>query len=291
MLSFLLLLALLAFILLIIGVIKPKWIVLWKKKDERTRKTVLIYFGNILLWSLVFALGFMISWIFFFMILVIILGIYIIISFFIGMAVPTKVFLIGDRTRKRILIQYSVLFVLFLSLLIVVAINLPDEIDERIPSATYEGEYSNGFMHGQGRSFNNSSYYEGDWINGERNGQGVELQDMGLISIKYDGEWKDDLENGQGIMTIKFLWVEMKYEGELKDGNREGYGKFIDRAGNIYEGEWLNDAPNGKGKSTLTNGDTYEGEFKDWQRQGYGKAVLNDGEVLEGNWVEDELVE
>lgn len=291
MLSLFILLAIISFILLIIGFIRPKWVVLWKAKESRKRKTVLVYFGFLFLGSILIILGLLINWLYCLIISTLVLGIIVLLCLFVGLIVPKKIAVFGNSTRKRILAQYGILSLLLFTLLIVFGATMSsEEVDDQIAGATYEGEYQNGLKHGEGKSFNHSSYYKGQWESDERKGYGVEYTDFGVFTIKYEGEWKNSKENGQGKMTMKAIGINMVYEGEWKDGEREGYGRFIDRSGNIYEGEWVNDSPNGKGKFTLKNGEIYEGEVKDWKRNGYGKAVSNDGQVLEGNWIDDELL-
>lgn len=290
MLSLFTLVFILSVLLLLIGIIKPKWVILWRNREMRKRNIVIKYFGLIALCSLLVYVGLLANWAMFFLLTTIVLILFLFTGFLVGMVFPTKVFLLGKNTRKRVLLQYGLLSILAFSMLLVVASTMPSkEVDDRIFGTTYTGEYKDKLKHGEGKVFNNSSYYKGQWENDQRSGHGIEYQNFGLFKMKYDGEWKNNQENGHGKMTAKVLWMETVYEGEWKDGKREGYGKFIDKGGNIYEGEWVNDAPNGTGKFTLTNGETYEGEVKDWKRHGFGKVISSSGEVREGNWIDDEL--
>ena len=99
----------------------------------------------------------------------------------------------------------------------------------------YEGEYRNGFPHGQGVM---------TWSNGTR----------------YDGEWLDGLLHGQGVLT----WLEVattregtRYIGEFRDGNLHGPGVVTKPDGTRYEGNWRYGLPRlretGDGKQSATD--------------------------------------
>lgn len=62
---------------------------------------------------------------------------------------------------------------------------------------TYEGNFKNGFKHGQGKIVyrNGTSQYEGDWYYNKIEGKGVLIDDFGN---KYEGEFKDNMKNGLG---------------------------------------------------------------------------------------------
>ena len=284
---------LISIIVLIVGLIKPNWVILWISKEQRNRKQVLKYFGLTAIGCLLLLSGLISNWIMSFTLLIILLGFAFLICLLVGVVNPMKIVTIGTKTRKKVLLQYGLLLVVsFIAFILVASIGMvKDEDDERIVLGHYEGQRVGNFRQGQGKLANNSTYYQGNWQSNKRDGKGTEYTNLGLIKTKYVGNWKNDKENGQGKMMRKVLWVKMTYEGEWKDGIREGQGKFITRAGDVYEGEWKDDAPNGKGKAILTNGEIYEGEFKDWKRNGYGKAVSKDGEILEGIWINDELQE
>ncbi|WP_061808991.1 MORN repeat-containing protein [Rossellomorea vietnamensis] len=291
MLSLFTLLFIISAFLLIIGIIKPKWAIIWLTEEQRNRKRVIKYFGLSSLSLMLILLNLLFSWIMFYIVIVVILMIFALISLLIGLVKPSNIVIVGKRSRGRILLQYGVIiFVLFIFLISVANIIMAnEEVDERIIFGEYQGDRKDGQRQGLGKLGNNSTSYEGEWQNDKRNGKGIEYTDFGFIKMKYNGEWKNNQENGQGKMTMKVLWMDMVYEGEWKDGKREGKGKYMDRGGNIYEGNWVNDAPKGTGKFTLTNGETYEGELNDWKRNGFGKAISGSGEVLEGNWFNDEL--
>ncbi|MRH41267.1 hypothetical protein GH741_01100 [Aquibacillus halophilus] len=279
---------------LIIGFIKPKWIVLWDTPEKRTRKKVFVYFGLTISGSAILLIGLGFAWIISAMILFLFLGCIALISLFVGLIAPTKIVILGKQTRKGVLLQYSGLLVLILvGLGVIVGVGMADEeIDERVLSGEYAGERQGEIKHGEGKIANSSTSYEGSWANDQRNGFGTEVVDLGLaVNYKYEGNWKDDRKHGQGTETGKILWIDVIYEGEYKNGLRDGYGKYIDRKGNIYQGEWKDDLPYGEGEMILTNGEKYVGQVNGWTRHGYGKATLKDGTVMEGEWVDNELVE
>jgi len=80
--------------------------------------------------------------------------------------------------------------------------------------------------------------YEGEWKDGKLHGQGKHTYAYGYT---YEGEWKDGMRHGQGKETHgqgKETHGERTYEGEYKDGERHGQGKSTDAFGNTYEGRW-----------------------------------------------------
>jgi len=69
----------------------------------------------------------------------------------------------------------------------------------RIDGALEEGEYLNGFLHGQGEiTFANGNRYVGEFKDGQPNGQGNYTAANGDL---YVGEYKDGVRNGRGIYT------------------------------------------------------------------------------------------
>ncbi len=135
------------------------------------------------------------------------------------------------------------------------------ELDATYKGDVLEGEWLNGYLHGQGTYYflaNNQfkgDKYVGEWKDNKRNGQGTYTHANG---DKYVGEFKDDKRNGQGTNT----WANGdKYVGEFKDGKR-----------------------NGQGTLTFADGEKYVGEFKDDKRNGQGIGTTADGRRFEGIW-------
>ena len=64
---------------------------------------------------------------------------------------------------------------------------------------TYEGEWKNDVIHGQGTyTFANGEKYVGNFKDGKRHGQGTYTFASGE---KYVGNYKDGLKHGQGTST------------------------------------------------------------------------------------------
>ncbi|WP_066501969.1 copper amine oxidase N-terminal domain-containing protein [Abyssisolibacter fermentans] len=123
-------------------------------------------------------------------------------------------------------------------------------------SLKYEGELSNGTMHGYGVYYAlNGSRYEGNWVNGVEEGKGVYYFSTG---DKYDGEWHEGKIEGQGV----YAWTD----------------------GSVYEGQWKNFKMDGSGTLTLKNGDKYVGQFKD------GKIVEGKVKLIKKEPTNEEIV-
>jgi hypothetical protein len=294
MIIFFLSILLISVLALVVGIVKPKWIILWRPSENRSRKTVWIYFGSTILGCVTILCWLIFNWIMSAIILILLIGIVSVLSILTGLIMPTKILTLGKRTRRNVFLQYGGLFIILL--IAVGSISTigmaEDEGDETVVLGEYKGERKGELRHGEGRLANNSTYYVGSWEKDKRSGFGTEVVDLGILAyVKYEGHWKNDKKHGEGTQTMRILWMEMKYAGEWEKGKRQGFGKFIDKSGNIYEGEWEGDSPNGEGKMILTDGEIYEGEVKGWNRHGYGKATLSNGEVLEGKWTDDEFVE
>jgi hypothetical protein len=83
--------------------------------------------------------------------------------------------------------------------------------------------------------------------------------------------WLGGFRDGKGTMT----WKDgASYYGEWNLGYAHGYGKFIDRLGNIYEGNfWMSMAHGQNGVFTNTLGETYIGSWMFDKKHGFGKEI------------------
>lgn len=110
---------------------------------------------------------------------------------------------------------------------------------------TYEGEWSSGKKHGQGRlSFGDGGFYEGAFVQGEILGQGEQ-------------NWPDG--------TV--------YTGQFVDGTRHGEGHYQKSDGSCYKGSWERNRYCGHGELTLPDGSIYLGEFQAHKYHGQGKLT------------------
>jgi hypothetical protein len=88
----------------------------------------------------------------------------------------------------------------------------------------YEGGYSSGRFHGQGRLQQPGYVYEGSFLAGARSGHGKEVYENGA---QYEGEFSQDLHNGHGLLRLPSVdSSEVTYEGEFKRGVMDGNGKL-----------------------------------------------------------------
>ncbi len=167
----------------------------------------------------------------------------------------------------------------------------------------YEGEFSNGLMHGWGTYYSkNGDRYEGEFENDLRNGRGTLItadgqryvgefangmkQGKGSLTLvddtHYVGEFRDDLITGKGVM----LYPDgNKYAGDLVNGLRHGRGVLRFFNGDIYDGEFRADIRTGRGAYAFADGGRYVGEFVDGLRHGMGRYFYPDGAEYIGPFV------
>ena len=72
------------------------------------------------------------------------------------------------------------------------------------------------------------------------------------------------------------------YFGEFKDGFANGYGKFITKNGNIYKGDWANNKLNGYGYISWDNGQVYYGDMINGTFSGLGVLYYKNGNLYTG---------
>ena len=123
---------------------------------------------------------------------------------------------------------------------------------------SYDGEWKNGLMHGEGTYlFSDGCTYRGYWRLNLQEGVGTAEYPVGS---SYQGEWRRGKFDGQGVLECA---GGTKYEGGWRGGRRWGKGKLVLPSGLEYDGEWLDGMPHGRGRlvSKLT-GYIYEGSFE-----------------------------
>ncbi|MFT6388875.1 MAG: hypothetical protein ACJAUP_002260, partial [Cellvibrionaceae bacterium] len=134
----------------------------------------------------------------------------------------------------------------------------------------YEGEFKNGFYHGNGYFKEKNYNYRGQFVEGEAKGIGVITFGVGRV---YEGEVANGSANGQGLM--KFGAGE--YIGHFKENQFYGKGKLIRTNGDIYEGEFEAGLFHGEGLLTKAEGKIYKGRFDEGSINGVGD--YRDGEI------------
>jgi DNA polymerase III epsilon subunit-like protein len=165
----------------------------------------------------------------------------------------------------------------------------------------YEGMFSNGKFHGQGKyTWKSGSSYEGNFINGVREGLGTYTWSNGTT---YAGQWiaakmfghgtkknadgtidignfKDGLLDGLGtrIWKSEKSSGEGRFEGHFQNGLRHGRGIHMFANGDRYDGDWIEDIRNGHGVYTWPNGNQYKGGWVNGRMAGQGSLTwLNEG--------------
>lgn len=105
----------------------------------------------------------------------------------------------------------------------------------------YEGNFTNGVLHGKGICvYSNGNKYSGDWVEGERTGQGefiwAEAKNPGEDQ-RYVGEFKNGLFEGKG--TLYIVGGEY-YEGTFKNNEFDGEGAYYKADKTYVKGIWKN---------------------------------------------------
>ena len=105
------------------------------------------------------------------------------------------------------------------------------------------------------------------------------LQEYAEINILtyYRGKIKNH-ERIEGVFSD--INNNIYYDGQFKNNKYHGFGKLIDRKGNVYEGQFKMGKFHGYGKQTIRGIGTYEGQF----RGGHHKHVIfisADGQTIE----------
>ena len=107
----------------------------------------------------------------------------------------------------------------------------------------------------------------GTFYNDEFIGWNTYINSEGIL---YVGYFIKDKLNGKGLKYV--LENDHLYKGDFIENMRHGYGKDY-RKTSEYEGEFYLDKKNGKGKIILNAGDIYNGEFKNNKINGYGHYI------------------
>lgn len=118
---------------------------------------------------------------------------------------------------------------------------------------------SGNCVNGKGKMvFDYGATYEGDFVNGKMEGQGTWATKTGEV---YTGTFANDDFNGKGLLKYG---DKGSYEGDFVAGLREGKGTLTLANGNYYTGDFKNNLQNGYGKLyTKATGTVIEGTWKD----------------------------
>jgi hypothetical protein len=95
---------------------------------------------------------------------------------------------------------------------------------------TYEGEWRNGVMHGQGTAtYLNGDRYDGEWAHGKRSGLGRYAHGSGDI---YEGLWANERKHGLGVDSFA---DGRGYRGEFFENKFAGAGSYFTVDGAVYQ--------------------------------------------------------
>lgn len=142
----------------------------------------------------------------------------------------------------------------------------------------YEGQFRNGFLHGNGFESTGKISYIGSFVSGLRNGFGVLKTETDI----YEGNFLNGIKHGIG--KIIFSTTSNSYEGEFNEGRIEGKGTFKWSNGDEYIGTFENGILHGRGIYKWKNGDVYDGSYINGMRSGKGKLTNSNGKIYEGGF-------
>uniref|UniRef100_A0A8R7R9C4 1-phosphatidylinositol-4-phosphate 5-kinase n=3 Tax=Triticum urartu TaxID=4572 RepID=A0A8R7R9C4_TRIUA len=156
----------------------------------------------------------------------------------------------------------------------------------------YEGGWKRGARHGHGRTlWPSGAVYEGDYSAGFMDGQGTYVvagpcttsSSSSSSSYNYKGQWKLDRKHGHGLQTYPNGDT---FEGSWVQGHMEGHGcRYTWANGNTYVGTMRNGTMFGKGVLTWSaTGDSFQGNWLDGAMHGYGLYTWEDGGCYLGTW-------
>ena len=125
---------------------------------------------------------------------------------------------------------------------------------------------------------NNSIYYgEKSKINNLAYGRGFLYCSSGS---HYFGYFKNDFfQSGYGKTVNKNGNI---YLGEFKEGLANGLGVFTTKGGNVYKGDWIDNKLNGFGYISWDNGKKYSGEINKGIFNGVGELIFKNGNIFRG---------
>jgi len=125
---------------------------------------------------------------------------------------------------------------------------------------TYEGEFKDGNMHGQGTiDYGSGEKYTGQFRNGKEHGDGTLIHANGTTEhVTFN--------DGQRVKAAQPYTTVAANREPPKDGCIEGdcvngTGTYIFPSGNKYTGQWRNYAREGQGTCYFANGDKFTGIF------------------------------
>ncbi|XP_039221187.1 ALS2 C-terminal-like protein isoform X2 [Crotalus tigris] len=187
--------------------------------------------------------------------------------------------------------------------------------EERLRSATYEGEWCLGKPHGKGKlTWPNGQNYAGDFKKGFENGFGIclipqeskdhyncykchwrdgQMNGYGICEygneMVYKGYFKDNVREGFGVLdSPPSTGHPFKYTGHWKKDKKTGYGVWDDKErGERYIGMWQNDQRHGPGIVVTQSGLCFQRTFHLDKMVGSGILLLEDGSIYEGNFTND----
>jgi len=163
-----------------------------------------------------------------------------------------------------------------------------NKADEEEYAFTYEGNFENDQMNGEGKLvYGNGNVYEGWFKNGQFDKHGVfAWHAKQLKGNVYTGEYKDNKRHGHGALTYA---NGNRYEGRWDNNKRIETGTLTYANGDHFKGSWENDAMT-RGTFTWENGNVYVGEMKENKRHGKGAMTRTNGVVESGKWVANKFV-
>ena len=145
---------------------------------------------------------------------------------------------------------------------------------------SYEGQFHQGRMQGQGKMLIPSGVFEGEYRAGDLEGQGSYTAKDG---VRYQGQFAHGEFDGQGTLVDS---SGNRYEGQFSQGRFTGQGRMTDSSGLVMIGKFDNYLPQGVMETRHPNGSVFIGELENQQPKGRGELRMPDGKVIKTDFSE-----
>ncbi|OQY56055.1 MAG: hypothetical protein DRR08_30395 [Candidatus Parabeggiatoa sp. nov. 2] len=136
----------------------------------------------------------------------------------------------------------------------------------------YKGDCNGGKAHGRGEAIGKHRY-QGEFVNGYPHGQGTYIWGDGERFVGRFVKGESQIPHNGCYVADRRL--RGKYSGKCRGGKAYGRGKAVGI--DTYDGEFIDGVLNGQGTYVWRNGDRYIGQFREGKRYGRGVMKYADG--------------
>lgn len=149
---------------------------------------------------------------------------------------------------------------------------------------SYQGTFSRGLPHGQGKFTMAGDIIIGRFVNGKLNGKGKITFSNG---DSYMGGFHSDSKHGYGVYRSNK--GKNAFKGNYRYGKRHGKGQLIFDDGEVITGNWAGGKLNGYAVHKMKSGNVYKGTFRNNLRHGKGHMLSKNGKRVSGIWTDGKV--